>query len=481
MNPRFLGLCSIHLWLAFALHAQPAGGAFEGRTGNAAIQVVIPAVDPVFFEAVTKHGGDPSILIRYTTLIVNSWFDAVAPYHPTALAVYSQQARQAVYDPSDNTLLNVALTAASKVVLDACFPTYADRWENMLRTVVDAAGERDVTAALAVGTTAGRAVWTGRLRDGMNQDGTEGGRKVNVLPCSDYTGYAPVNTPYELADPSRWQPALERVGTGKYSAQVFVTPQYGKVKPYTDLWSLDLPLPAPGKSDVHNREEYRQQADEVLERSRQLTDQQKMLAEFFENKLFSLPVSTVVAAQQKQLHLMDFVHLFFTQEVAIFDAGIWVWAKKRQFDAVRPFTAIAYLYGSREVDAWAGPGMGTGRIPADNWTSYLPVADHPEYPSASACLCVAHATAVKERVDDPRLGWTVDFAAGSSFVEPGLVPSENFRYTFETWDQFAEICGMTRLWAGVHFSDSVVNVKVPCTTIGQAAVAYVGRLVAGVR
>ncbi|MEY3051420.1 MAG: hypothetical protein RLY31_1205 [Bacteroidota bacterium] len=479
MKKRLLWLLSVSTCIACAVYAQPSGERFDCATGNAAIEVVIPQVDPVFFEAVTKHGGDPSILIRYTTLIVNGWFDAVAPYHPTAAAVYSRQERQPVYDPSDNTFLNVALTAASKVVLDHCFPDYSDRWSAMLETVKEAAGNKDVSNALTIGEKAGLAVWTSRLRDGMNQDGSEGGRVANQLPFSDYTGYAPVNTPYMVKDPGRWQPAMERVGTGKYSSQVFVTPQYGRVKPYTELWSFDLPLPSPADSDYNNIDAYRKQAEEVLEKSRRLTDEQKMLAEFFENKLFSLPVSTVVAAMQQGLNLMDFVHLFFTQEVAIFDAGIWVWAKKREYDAVRPFTAIAYLYGNAPVDAWAGVGKGSGTLPADNWRSYLPVADHPEYPSASACLCVAHATAIKERTDNPQLGWKVDFKTGSSFVEPGVVPAKDFSFTFETWDQFADICGQTRLWAGVHFAASVENVNRPCTVIGQEAVKYVARLIAG--
>jgi len=45
--------------------------------------------------------------------------------------------------------------------------------------------------------------------------------------------------------------------------------------------------------------------------------------------------------------------------------------------------------------------------------------------------------------------------------------------------EFAEVCGLTRLWSGVHFEDSVNNIKVPCTTIGAAAAAYVDGLVAG--
>ena len=471
------------LTLGFLSHAQPEGDAmppFDLTTGNAAIQVIIPAVDPIFFEDVTVHGGDPSILIRYTTLIVNSWFDASTAYHETAVGVYSTPEKAKGFDPTDNTALNTAMIAASKVILDACFPQHADRWDGMMADALgDRATESIVENAVKSGTLAGRAVWKGRLKDGMNHDGTMGGREAHPMPFADYTGYEPINTPYKVRNPNRWQPAVERMGTGKYRAQMFVTPQYGQVTPYTDLWSLKLPLDAPEKSDAMNRDAYQQQADDVLAKSAALTDEQKMLSEFYENKLFSLPVSAVVASMKQGMNLMEFVHMFFSQEVAIFDAGIWVWAKKREFDAVRPFTAIALLHGDEGVQAWGGPGKGTTEIPASQWKSYLPVADHPEYPSASACLCRAHATVMQEVTGTNDLGWQVPFPAGSSFVEPGFTPQSDLSYTFETWDQFAEICGMTRLWSGVHFEDSVDRIKEPCTTIGQAAAAYVQSLVAG--
>ena len=130
------------LTLGTASHAQPEGGAmppFDLTTGNAAIQVIIPAVDPIFFEDVTVHGGDPSILIRYTTLIVNSWFDASTAYHKTAVGVYSTPEKAKRYDPADNSALNAAMIAASKVILDACFPQHAERWEGMM---ADALGDQ---------------------------------------------------------------------------------------------------------------------------------------------------------------------------------------------------------------------------------------------------------------------------------------------------------------------------------------------------
>ena len=265
------------------------------------------------------------------------------------------------------------------------------------------------------------------------------------------------------------------MGTGKYSDQVFVTPQYGQVTPYTPLWELGTTVAPPDASNVENLDAYKAQADQAIATTAALTDEQKMLAEFFENKLFSLPVSLVVASQQRELDLMGFIHAFFTQEVAVFDAGIWVWKHKRDFDAVRPFSAIGHLYGDDPVATWAPAGS----VPARQWQSYLPVADHPEYPSATACLCVAHGTALEAALGSPDLGWTVSFEPGSSFVEPGRTPAEALSHTFKTWEDFRTTCGQTRLWSGVHFEASVRNVQEACATIGGAAATYVQTLVEG--
>ena len=90
--------------------------------------------------------------------------------------------------------------------------------------------------------------------------------------------------------------------------------------------------------------------------------------------------------------LLEFVHSFFLENIAVHDAGIAVWGAKRYYDAVRPFSAVRKIYGAEPVTAWGGPGVGTVTdIPGNDWESYLAVADHPEYPSASACFCASLA------------------------------------------------------------------------------------------
>ena len=49
----------------------------------------------------------------------------------------------------------------------------------------------------------------------------------------------------------------------------------------------------------------------------------------------------------------------------------------------------------------------------------------------------------------------LDKAPGSSLVESGITPAVRTVLGWSTWDEFSDDCGMSRLWAGVHFFDSI--------------------------
>jgi hypothetical protein len=301
-----------------------------------------------------------------------------------------------------------------------------------------------------------------RENDGMNQLGNRKNKGVgqerayNRQPYADYTGYSPVNTAYEVKDPSRWQPSVVTTGFGIFRVQQFVTPQYRLVTPYSYNTPHPFRAPKPDASDIRNRALYKEQADQVLAASASLTDRQKMIAELFDDKISSLGFSALFASVASGLSLEEFVWYDFLTNLAAFDTGIAVWQEKARYDAVRPFTAIRHLYKDQKVTAWGGPGKGTvADLPASEWTSYLPVADHPEYPSGSASFCAAHAESSRLFFGSDNLGWSFPVAQGSSRIEPGVTPQADLTITFNTWTQFEQECGQSRFWAGVHFPASI--------------------------
>lgn len=452
---------------------------FDFDTGNAAIEVVIPTVAPIIFTDISPSGGDATLVLRATTLVTNSWYDATAPYHPTAVGVYTRLGRRPAAEAT-NRNINTALLYASYRVLSSLLPARAESWRAMMTGVgLDPDDDStDTMTAIGLGNVGGMGVVTGRQNDGMNQLGNVG-RTFNRMPFMDYTGYAPVNTAYRLRDPSRWQPDIQRQGLGLYKVQQFVTPQYALVEPYSYLTPRAFHVPPPFNSNVRHRIEYKQQADEVLAVSAALTDEQKLKAELFDNKILSLGFSAVFAAQSQGLSLLEFIQLDFLTNMAAFDAGIFVWQEKRRWDAVRPFSAIDFLYGSRPVTAWGGPGQGTVQIPADEWKSYLEEADHPEYPSASTCFCNAHGQSARRFLDSDALGFPVERPAGSSNVEPGITPAVDTVIVFDTWTDFVADCGQSRVWAGVHFQAAIDESSEICPMFGDLAFDYMQSLIDG--
>lgn len=63
---------------------------FDLDTGNAAFEIVVPLTIEITFQDVSANAGDASLVLRSATLLTNAWFDAVAPFHPTAVGVYSR-------------------------------------------------------------------------------------------------------------------------------------------------------------------------------------------------------------------------------------------------------------------------------------------------------------------------------------------------------------------------------------------------------
>jgi hypothetical protein len=460
--------------------AQLPNPSFDFDTGNAGIEVIIPTVIPALARTTTLN--DAPIILRHTTLITNAWFDAIAPYHPTAVGVYSRLGRRPAGEAATNRNKNVAMFYASFRLLNRLMPRFATDWRTMMTSVglnPDDASE-SLVSPVGIGNVAGRSVAAARERDGMNQLGDEGGVQFNQRPYADYTGYRPVNTGYSLAHPSRWQPLLVTPGNGTFTIQQFITPQWAVTRPYSYDRPSRFRAPEPSASDIRNIRDYRAQADEVLAAQAGLTDVQKMIAEVFDNKITSLGFSALFITVSRGLSLDEFVHYDFITNAAAFDGGIATWKEKYRFDAVRPVSAIRLLYANRTVNGWGGPGKGTVRLPGREWRSYLNTANHPEYPSGSACFCAAHAQASRRYLGSDAFGWSVPVPAGSSTIEPGVTPAHDIVLgPWHTFTEFEQACSQSRVDGGVHFTAAIEEGQKLCRPIGDLAFEFVDRHIRG--
>src|SRR5262249_13585760 len=123
---------------------------------------------------------------------------------------------------------------------------------------------------------------------------------------------------------------------------------------------------------------YEPNVDEMLQYSASLDLSRKLIVEYWADGPSSeLPpghwglFAQFVSASRNQSIDQD-VKLFFAMHNASFDAGIVAWHVKRQYDGVRPITAVRYLKHGSSVVAWGGPGRPTEAVPAEKWIPYNP-------------------------------------------------------------------------------------------------------------
>jgi hypothetical protein len=295
---------------------------------------------------------------------------------------------------------------------------------------------------------------------------------------ADWTGYRPANSLQRLADPNRWQPLPTPDGLG----QRFLVPHWGLVAPFALRAGAELrprmgPRRHPGRSFLF-------QVEQILADSAGLTDEQKAIVEYWADgpDTETPPGHWCLHAQYVSARdghgLDEDVKLFFALTAALLDAGIACWDAKRAFDSVRPITAVHFLLAGREVEAWAGPGQGTRRIPAERWQPYIATPPFGEFPSGHSTFSAAAAAVLTRFTGSDRFGSGVTIPAGSSRVEPGT-PAADVALSWPTFAAAADEAGRSRRYGGIHFKDGDLVGRALGCVVGTRAWEAASALFAG--
>jgi len=326
----------------------------------------------------------------------------------------------------------------------------------------------DLTSPIGIGNVAAGEVIQFRHHDGSNQLGDMN----HGAPYSDYTNYMPVNSPDEIVDPNRWQPL--RIGT---TVQKYIGPHWGSVVPFSlTSGSQFRPAVLPNQ---YPSDGYARQVDEVIEYSANLTDEQKVIAEYWADGpssefppghwcLFGAYIS------RRDGHGIDEdVKMFFALGNALLDASIVSWDAKRAFDSVRPVTAVHFLKTGQMIRAWGGPYKGVVMMPAELWQPYQPASvvtpPFPEFISGHSIFSAAGAQILERFTGSTSFGASVTLEAGSSVVEPGLVPAHDVTLSWPTFRDASDEAGVSRRYGGIHFLEGDVQSR----EIGRALGAQV--------
>jgi len=443
---------------------------------------------------------DATIIMWSSHKVQTSWFDAIAPYHPTAVGVYTRIPRRPASEHT-NRNKNIACLHAMLQVLKGLIPERTtghngvpDFRQLLILVGLDPTDESlDPTTPVGIGNIVGKTIVRFAQQDGMNSVGLIG-RKYNPIPFRDYTEYQPVNSAFELKDASRWQPQLgphhRRLGPlvtgegdkGIFVIQQFVTPQLRLTRPVAFSDPSRFHLDPPDFTNAHNRAAYKRSVDDMLAASAGLTEEQKVKAEVFDNKEFGLAeaVFGIARRHDQELGLDGWVQLFAMSATARYDSLVASWFQKAKYDAVRPFSAIGHQYRNRKVTSWGGPGKGTVHdMPAEEWASFLNVSDHPEYPSGSTGLCSSEAQSARRFFGTDTLDLTISVPAGWSLVEPGITPAQPLTLHWDTWTEFVHDCAVSRVWGGVHFRETVERSIVFGKQFGDRAFEFIQQHIKG--
>jgi hypothetical protein len=386
----------------------------------------------------------------------------------------------------------------------------------------------DITTPEGIGRVAARKVIDSRLKDGSNA------RNGFAQIVSSYYPelYAPVNSPDPNApnslggpvwDPNHWTPLRVPTGSlvdddgnpyyldndpGSYRDQSFLTPHWGAVTPYALTSGDQFRPPAPprlGSDDPYtdalgslttNDEAYRRQAQEVLDYSAELTDEHKIIAEFWADGpgTWTPPGHWMQLANGISIRdghgIDEDIRMYMAIAGAVFDAGIVAWDAKRAYDFVRPASAIRYLYQGQQVFAWGGPNQGARMIDGGEWQPYQQLtfvtpafaeftSGHSTFSAAAAHTLIAFTgsdalydgvTAIGRDYDrdgtEDLLGQHLAMPGTMMFEEGPAVPVV---LRWETFSEAAEEAGISRLYGGIHFQDGNLHGQQSGKRVGDLA------------
>ncbi|MGH2346957.1 MAG: DUF6851 domain-containing protein, partial [Chloroflexota bacterium] len=402
------------------------------------------------------HPGPP-IVARALAILHTCIYDAWACYDPVAAGTRLGVAMRR--PPGEQTLANKqrAISYAAYRALVDLFPSEIASFVGLMKSLGYNPADLDVDTGTpgGLGAVAAQAVLDFRHGDGANQLGD-----LHPGAYSDCTDYQPVNDPDHIRDPNRWQPLRVADGQGGYVVQQCIAPHWGLVTPFALLYGAQLRPTGPA---LYPSERYRRQATQILQISANLTDTQKMIAEYWADGPNSElpPGHWCLFAQyvaQRDGHDLDAdVRLFFTLANAVFDAGIVAWDAKRAYDSVRPITAIHYLYRGRQVTAWGGPYQGTRVIRGEDWQPYQPATvvtpAFPEYVSGHSIFSAAGAEILERWTGSDTFGASFTQRARTSRVETGATPATDVTLSWATFSEAADQAGLSRRYGGIHFEE----------------------------
>lgn len=271
-------------------------------------------------------------------------------------------------------------------------------------------------------------------------------KQDNFLETRGYAKYEVTN------DLGRWVPTPPGYMDG-------VEPHWARVRPFViDSANQFRPNP-PHRFDMTPGSPFFLQVKEVYDAGRQLTDEQRAIAAFWDCNPYVMNVRghamyatkkvspgghwmgiTTIASRKAGASLMQTAEAYARTAMALHDGFISAWEEKFRSNLVRPETMI-----NTHLD--------------DTWQPLLQTPPFPEYTSGHSVISTAAATVLTDQFGD-------DFAfADSTELEYGLPVR-----SFPSFNAAAAEAAISRLYGGIHYRMAIEEGITQGRGVGQLVV-----------
>lgn len=488
-------LLRLSAWTVAGLAITPLAGCGGDEISAAEPQVVV-AWNDESLAAVRDGKLGPPMVARALAIMHTAMYDAWAAYDPTALGTGLGARLRRPSEEHTAERKAVAISVAAYLALVDLFPAQKERFDARLAAlgyaVPGAAGSPSDPEA--IGAAAAAAVLALRHDDGANQLGN---LHPSGVPYADTSGYQSVNPPLEVMQPTapsgivapdRWQPLHYVDASGVLGAPGFLAAHWARVVPFA-LRSADQFRPAPPAA--LGSAGFALQAQQVADAQGALTDEQKVIAEYWADGPRSeqppghwMLFGQFVAARDG--HGDDqAVKLFFALANAVLDAGIATWEAKRHYDYARPITAIRYLMHGRSLRGYGASGAAGGLRPirGEAWLPFQPLTfptpPFAEYTSGHSAFSASAAEVLRLFTGADGFGASHLQTTRSMRIDPAM-PGTDVTLAWPTFSAAAQQAGASRVYGGIHFEDAnraglAIGRKVGAQAFAKAQALWEGR------
>ena len=475
--------------------------------------------DRAIQQAVIEDSPGPTVASRSFGMMHTAMFDAWAAYDPKAIATQLGDDLQRPNNEVNEANKQKAMSYAGYRVATDLYPEQSAIFDALMRELgYDPSNTTtNSTTPAGIGNISAEALLEFRARDGSNQQGED--PRGDGTKYSDITGYKSLNSADEIVNLDLWTPENVPIDDPNGRVQEFLTPHWGNVTPFAlesgsqyrprapepfllvegtvDLETETITLSDGTELNIDRNlngtvinPEFINQTNEVIAYSSNLNDEQKLVAEFWEDGGgTSFPPGTWMTFGQfvsaRDEHTIDDdAKLFLALGNAEFDAGIATWESKAFYNYARPVRTIRELgklglvgeYDA-ELDGFAikalQPGSGTQTILATDYLTYqTPGGDSSppfaEYTSGHSAFSAAGAEVLRQYTGSDAFNAEVSFEPGESRFEPGATPESTVTLSWSTFSEAADEAGISRLYGGIHFEDGDLNGRILGRQVGDA-------------